>query len=465
MTSLVNSQSDEDAEEQGALKWPKAEDQRPLLLPLLANTKTDKQRNDGQSRDDNSAQSRLNGTSTAEYIEESYNQFSPSSFTSVLFPVLVTMTLSALSVSILANQQDSIAIGEGFKQTYVKPAVGEGTGENGSYTFLQTVTFAVLFIALITAMTFLIVLVLYFKCYRVMFAYLLLAYSATLGFTGFLFVNSLVGDVFGIPIDLVSLIFIMYNFAIGGCLAIFWKGNLIKPIKKVFTDFYLVAISILMAYIVSQLSQIGGELIIWSILVALACYDLCAVLSPCGPLRLLLKVVSDDKDGKAGDQLSGLLFEAGDGDIPLIDVNIKNDNQEQQLKDAAREKQDTSVSTVATTQTTVSITNNNNVANHSDNGSKIPSQKSRPIRLGLGDFIFYSVLVSTAGHFGGYTAAFVCILTILIGLGSTLMLLIVARKALPALPIPILCCVIFYSLVRFATLDYLSDIMGQGYVL
>jgi presenilin 1 len=406
----------------------------------------------------------LGVTSTAEYIDDSYNQFSPSSFTSVIFPVFITMTLSALSVSILANQQDSIAIGEGFKQTYVKPAVGEGTGENGDYTFLQTVTFAVLFIGVMTAMTFLIVLVLYFKCYRVMFAYLLFAYSATLGFTGFLFVNSLFGDVFGIPIDLVSLIFIMYNFAIGGCLAIFWRGNLIKPIKKVFTDFYLVAISILMAYIFSQLSQIGGEVIIWSILVALACYDLCAVLSPCGPLRLLLKVVSNDKDGKAGDQLSGLLFEAGDGNIPLIDVNIKNNNQEQQLKDATREK-DTSASTVASTQTTVPIINNNNAANHSDNGSKIPSRKPRPIRLGLGDFIFYSVLVSTAGHFGGYTAAFVCILTILIGLGSTLMLLIVAKKALPALPIPILCCVIFYSLVRFSTLDYLSDIMGQGYVL
>ena len=38
------------------------------------------------------------------------------------------------------------------------------------------------------------------------------------------------------------------------------------------------------------------------------------MLSPCGPLKLLLKVVSSDKDGKTGDQLSGLLYTAGDGE-------------------------------------------------------------------------------------------------------------------------------------------------------
>ena len=101
------------------------------------------------------------------------------------------------------------------------------------------------------------------------------------------------------------------------------------------------------------------------------------------------------------------------------------------------------------------------------NNSKVQrsTQKSRPIRLGLGDFIFYSVLVSTAGHFGGAVAAIVCMLTIQVGLGTTLMLLVVAKKALPALPIPILFCVIIYSLFRFSTLSYVSDIMSHGYVL
>ena len=263
--------------------------------------------------------------------------FTPSSFTSVLLPVLITMTLSAISVGILADQQDSIAIGEGLKETYMQTTVGEGKGSDGTFTFGQNVQFALLFIGLITVMTFVIVLVLYCKCYRVMFGYLLFAYSLTLGFTGGLFVNALVADVFGIPVDSVSLVFIMYNFAVGGCLSIFWKSDLlIKPILKIFTDFYLVAISILMAYIFSQFSQIGGEVIIWCILVALAFYDLCAVLSPCGPLKLLLKVVSNDKDGKAGDQLSGLLYEAGDGND--TDINLINEEAQERKQEVAYKK-------------------------------------------------------------------------------------------------------------------------------
>ena len=50
------------------------------------------------------------------------------------------------------------------------------------------------------------------------------------------------------------------------------------------------------------------------------------------------------------------------------------------------------------------------------------------IKLGLGDFIFYSVLV---------------------GLGATLLLLAVYQKALPALPISIALGMAFYFITRF----------------
>ena len=357
--------------------------------------------------------------------------------------------------------------------------MGKGKGENGGYTFGQTIEFSLLFIAVITVMTFMIVLVLFFKCYKVIFAYLVTAYSFSLGVTGWVFVCAILGDVVGIPIDSVSMSILMYNFAIGGCLAIFWQGKIVKPIKKIFMDFYLICISILMAYIFSQFSQLGGELLVWSILVALAFYDLCAVLSPCGPLKLLLKVVSSDKDGKTGDQLSGLLYTAGAGEdtmeqlygggednhgndsTPMLRINkyqmfnCRNDIRIGMVKEPTKihgnmaDRSETSLSGATTPQ------------NHS---SRIESEKSRPVRLGLGDFIFYSILTSTAGKFGGYLAATVCILTILVGLGSTLMLLVVAKQALPALPIPILMCVLLYSIVRASTIDYFSDVLGQGYI-
>jgi hypothetical protein len=76
-------------------------------------------------------------------------------------------------------------------------------------------------------------------------------------------------------------------------------------------------------------------------------------------------------------------------------------------------------------------------------------QKERgSIRLGLGDFIFYSILVSKAALYS-FTTFAACVPAILIGLALTLGILSYHGKALPALPISIFLGVTFYFITRY----------------
>ena len=85
--------------------------------------------------------------------------------------------------------------------------------------------------------------------------------------------------------------------------------------------------------------------------------------------------------------------------------------------------------------------------------SEHPSEASafalpEAIKLGLGDFIFYSVLVGRAAMYDMLTV-FACYLAIVAGLGCTLLWLAVSHHALPALPISIALAVVFYFVSRF----------------
>lgn len=87
--------------------------------------------------------------------------------------------------------------------------------------------------------------------------------------------------------------------------------------------------------------------------------------------------------------------------------------------------------------------------------------EDRTIKLGLGDFVFYSVLVAKAAEFG-FDAFASCFVVVLMGLGGTLVLLAVFHMALPALPISILLGVTCYFMVHTCMDPFLHDLMNEA---
>lgn len=84
-------------------------------------------------------------------------------------------------------------------------------------------------------------------------------------------------------------------------------------------------------------------------------------------------------------------------------------------------------------------------------------EEDRSIKLGLGDFVFYSVLVSRAALYDISTFA-ACFIAVLFGLGGTLFLLGLFKKALPALPISIFLGVAAYFMTRVAVTPLIVEL-------
>ncbi|VVA27625.1 PREDICTED: presenilin [Prunus dulcis] len=406
----------------------------------------------------------------------------------IITPVSICMLLVVILVTILnADSSSSETV-----TSIATIAYTEATSDSSWDKFVGAVLNSLVFVAVVTVVTFVLVLLFYLRCTEFLKIYMGFSSFVVLGFMGGEIALFLIQD-FNVPIDSITFLLVLFNFTVVGVLAVFMSKMAILV-----TQAYLVVIGMLVAYWFTLLP----EWTTWVLLVAMALYDLAAVLLPVGPLRLLVELaISRDEEIPAlvyearpvnsHDSSGGVRQRRVWRDRRNEDSNNgphSNENINSVLADNVNSR---SNSNVNANDTSHSNSNPGEFGSGHNDSSLVRAEEGRirdrdqelsaplldritnveqrgqedavaseslvlegiglgssgSIKLGLGDFIFYSVLVGRAAMYD-FMTVYACYLAIIGGLGITLMLLALYQKALPALPVSIMLGVVFYILTR-----------------
>ncbi|KAK8589900.1 hypothetical protein V6N12_024290 [Hibiscus sabdariffa] len=379
----------------------------------------------------------------------------------VMSPVSLCMLLVVLLVYSLSDSNP-------FSSTPIRTAANLVYLENPSDSAAQKLEGALLnalvFVILIALVTFLLVLLYYYNFTNFLKNYMRFSAFFVLGTMGGSIFLSVIQH-FSIPIDSITCFLLLFNYTVVGVLSMFSGG-----VPIILRQGYMVSLGIIVATWFTKLP----EWTTWVLLVALALYDLVAVLAPGGPLKLLVELASSRDE-----ELPALVYEArptvshnegnprstlgflvagvsdsgsvelqavsnnnvhGDGsenrrspEYAAIPVrNLENMEGERNRDEGERlplvghsreryssDGNSSEYSTVIRNRESEIVVDEERsplvdmlgMENERDHGRGDSVVASRGIKLGLGDFVFYSVLVGRAAMKGSLNAQWKLLLT------------------------------------------------------
>ena len=386
----------------------------------------------------------------------------------VVFPVSVAMWATVALVVALdrsdPDEEDGNTMRSGGR-SMVSSAYEEKSTDSTRTKVIGSVENAFVFVLFVTAATFGLYVLFKHRCGPVIWAYMAFSGCSIFGVLGATMALEILRR-YEIRVDVISFAFYTWNVTVVGVLSVFlWPGSL--RVKQTF----LVLISVIVAYyFVTQIA----EWTTWTMLVFMAIYDLYAVLTPNGPLRKIVELSQEREEA-----IPALVYEARGGsrsgngsrrrrrkksnsERQGDDASLDGDLSSSPEKDAVGEK--TSLlgrgsngsSKIETAPLLQRFDENDDDDDDDDDEGDLPEG----IKLGLGDFIFYSVLVGRAAMQSLFCAVF-CYVAVISGLIVTLAGLALHKAALPALPVSIALGVITFVAIKFLIEPFLVYEFGR----
>jgi len=318
---------------------------------------------------------------------------------------------------------------------------------------LYLALFLIIMIIVVTA----ILLTLYVcGCIKVIFGWMVLAVSSLMSYyiyISFKTVPSLINS----PFDWITIVLLFINLAAVANMAIFWRAPLVV------TQAFLVLISMLTAIVF----LIIPDWTIWILLVLLVIYDAVVVLCPKGLLNVLIK-----KSIERGEPIPALIYSTAAFAMPEEEEEVHEVNPEESSESKEAELEEIAfkpveenvhqdkpnenfVPPVEPQQEKVvkkkrpqrpqklkdgSVVVETDKKKHKKKHSK---DKNEGVKLGLGDFVFYGILITRAARLG-WDLVVLCILAVVMGLSLTLLCLAYFERPLPALPFSLLLGILFF---------------------
>ncbi|EZA56693.1 hypothetical protein DMN91_000819 [Ooceraea biroi] len=360
----------------------------------------------------------------------------------------------------------------------------EESNETGTKVW-QAFANSMILMSVIVFMTVILIFLYKYRFYKTIHGWLIISSLLLLSMFSALFCEQVL-KAYNIPMDLFTLGIVLWNFGVVGMICIHWQG----PLQL--QQAYLIFISALMALVFIKYLP---EWTAWVVLGVISIWDLIAVLTPKGPLRILVETAQERNESifPALIYSSTILYAyAGyvqaatmaSGDAAASPTRDQADNQNNRVSGDAEEGGFTSewVETHGerSARRAQEVRDNSSTGRESarqqENRPRDPQQQQqqgqpgqllavaeeeRGVKLGLGDFIFYSVLVGKASSYGDWNTTLACFVAILIGLCLTLLLLAIFKKALPALPISITFGLTFYFATRVIVAPFADSLASE----